>query len=276
MREIRRWMEGIDIRIDIAEYPGHAEEMAREASGSDLVVAVGGDGTVNEVVNGMFGTGAVLGIIPVGSGNGFARSLGIPLSIKKACQILRNLSIRLVDLGFVRTPNRKRYFVSTFGCGFDALIAKAVSHERGIFRALWVYIWEGIKSYGTFRRRIKVMEVKGEMDGEDFERGCMMLNFANSNKYGGGVKVASEASLEDGMLDVVVMYPAGIWEGLGHVASLFMNGLEKRPGVESFKIRGAVLKSVHPPIAQVDGDPFPLELPVEVRVIPKALPVITP
>jgi diacylglycerol kinase family enzyme len=78
--EIRKYMEraGIEFEMEIAEYPGHVEEMARRASWADVVVAVGGDGTVNEVVNGIIGKGAALGIIPIGSGNGFARSLGIP------------------------------------------------------------------------------------------------------------------------------------------------------------------------------------------------------
>jgi YegS/Rv2252/BmrU family lipid kinase len=275
--EIRKYMEraGIEFEMEIAEYPGHVEEMARRASWADVVVAVGGDGTVNEVVNGIMGKGAALGIIPIGSGNGFARSLGIPLSVKKACRLISDGSIRFVDIGFVRTPSCKRYFASTFGCGFDAILAKEASHERSIFRALWVYIWKGIKSYGIFRRRIKRMRVEGEMDGEEFKRTCMMMNFANSREYGGGAKVAPMASLEDGMLDVVLMDPVGIWRGLGHLSALFMGGFTDRPGIESKRIERAFLKIVDPPIAQMDGDPFPLELPVEVGVIQKGLPVIS-
>lgn len=297
---------GLDYRLQAAEEHGQVEELARAAAGSGakFVVAVGGDGTVNEAINGMMRARAeaggadqcVLGIIPAGSGNGFARSLGIPRSASEVCRLLVNGAARRVDLGRMtatgeRQPAtgtdgfrdtgcgmgvatggrvRDRYFAGTIGFGFDALIARETCRRRGRFRSLAIYAWGGLKSY----LGLASVLVKGEIDGRPFERSCLLLDFANGPEYGGGARIAPKASLDDGLLDVVVVDQAAIWRLLGHLPALFTGRLADRPGTETFQARAAAIESVQPPLAQMDGDPIELELPARIEVVPRALSVL--
>ena len=193
-----------DYSIKETEYSGHAYEIAKAAAkkGFDFVIAVGGDGTVNEVGRALTHTNTAMGIIPCGSGNGLARHLMIPLDIKKSIEIINKRTIHKLDYGMINDYP----FFCTCGMGFDAYISMkfAKAGKRGAVTYLENILREGVK--------YKAEKYIVECEGESLECRAFLISCANASQYGNNAYIAPQASMSDGLMDVIIMEPFDILE----------------------------------------------------------------
>lgn len=248
------------------EGPNEAGEMTKRGveQGFRVIVAVGGDGTINEVARHLLDSPIVLGVIPYGSGNGFARSLNIPLKASKAIQRLNTMRVQGVDSGTVNdTP-----FFNMGGLGFDAEVSLrfAQSGNRGILG----YMLTVISTMLYFKpRRCKV-----ELDGNWMEREVFMLSIANSPQFGNGAYIAPHASMQDGLLDLCFVYPFPLALFPKMVYHLFNRTAHKSRYVECRKIKVLKIEVDPDEVVHLDGEPRKLGAILKIKVLPKSLKVI--
>ncbi|WP_400190559.1 diacylglycerol/lipid kinase family protein [Hymenobacter sp. B81] len=188
---------GLHYEVRPTQYAGHAEELAREAArqGFGVVVAVGGDGTVNEVGRGLLGTGSALAVLPRGSGNGLARHLGIPLEPAAAVALLRQPRVLPIDVGRLNG----RPFFCTAGLGFDAHVSRCFA-QAGT-RGLSTYVRVALREYQRYQSCPVEIELNGQRIGTD----CYVLAFANAAQYGNNAYIAPLADIRDGLLDLCLI-----------------------------------------------------------------------
>jgi YegS/Rv2252/BmrU family lipid kinase len=254
---------GCQVEFSFTQQPGHATELASTASsaGFDLVVAVGGDGTVNEVAQGLIGTNTVMGIIPMGSGNGLARELGISMNMRKSANSLLKGSTLLLDICLL---NNQR-FLCTSGIGFDALIADQMSKasSRGFLKYVQLVIRESIV-YKPLNTRMKI-------DGLLIEKPTFLITFANASQFGNNAFIAPGASMTDGLIDVVIVRKfKKIWMPVFAVA-LFTKLVPRLPFVECFKARQIDLEMAGTPVFHFDGEPGKLNIPAQIKLDEKKM-----
>ena len=258
-------LESAGHKVVYTQYQGHAEEIARQAA-ERVVVAVGGDGTVNEVARGLYGTDKVLGIIPCGSGDGLALHLGISRKFDKALDAVLNGKVRQIDAGTING----RMFFSVCGLGFDAMVSErfAKSQKRGLisYLELGMEVW---KEFQPDKYQITV-------DDKTWESHAALITVANSSQWGNGAKIAPYADITDGLLDVTI---ADMFTGIEMpaLACLLMTGhldVSHRIHCHQGKNIRIVRKSSGP--AHADGDWFEAGSEIDIRVIPGALNVLVP
>lgn len=238
--------------------PGHATELASKASsdGFDMVVAVGGDGTVNEVALGLIGTSTPMGIIPVGSGNGLARELGISMNMRKASHTL--IEGTNIQIDVCRINNQR--FLCTSGIGFDAQIADLMdkASSRGFFRYIQLVIRESII--------YKPLKMKMNINGKAIEQEVFLVTFANASQFGNNAYIAPAASMTDGLIDVVVVKPfSKLWLPVFGIG-LFAGIIPKLPFVDCYKTSQIKLELADTSIFHFDGEPGKLDFPAEITV----------
>lgn len=250
--------KGFEVTHEFTQYPGHATELASRAaaSGFDLIVAVGGDGTVNEVALGLMDSAAVMGIIPMGSGNGLARELGISMNLMKSVRTL--VDGKNLHLDICRLNNQR--FLCTSGIGFDALIADKMSKatSRGFLKYVQLVVQESI-----FYRPLAV---KLKIDGRLLEKQVFLVTFANASQFGNNAFIAPGASMTDGLIDVVVVRKfAKIWMPVFAVA-LFTGLVPRLPFVECYKGKNIELDEAETPYFHFDGEPGKLSTPSKIGI----------
>jgi YegS/Rv2252/BmrU family lipid kinase len=248
----------------VTECAGHGRVWAREAlqSGTDLVIAWGGDGTVNEVASMLVGTTVPLGIVAGGSGNGLARELGIPTDPARALAIAFARQTRSIDVGTLAG----RHFINVAGFGFDARVAQrfnAGEHARGLMRYVRLTLLERF-SYEPQRYRIRWDE--GAFDG-----GALIVACANSRQYGNGASIAPMARFDDGWLDLVIVEPVSPWRDIWRARRLFTRTLLQDGHARSARVRRVTLDADAPVPCHVDGEPFTADPPIDIRIQPGAL-----
>lgn len=262
-----------DLELIETEAPGHAKELAREAAaaGCDLVLVAGGDGTANEVAWGLLGSAVALGLVPVGSGNGLARTLRIPLRPAAALRVLRDAAVRSMDVGFAND----RPFLNVSGAGLDALVgADFHSHGRsGGRRGVLTYVRLSIPR--ALRYRAPEWRLRAEA-GAGFEGRALIVAAVNGRQYGGGAILAPAARLDDGLLDVVVFEDAGALEVLANAPRLFLGTIAGFRRYRHLRAAAARLESAAPFLHHRDGEPEDAATALELRVEPKALRVLVP
>jgi len=252
-------------RIALTEYPGHAEILARESKES-IVVAVGGDGTVNEVARGLLGTGKTMGIIPCGSGDGLALDLGISRNIRKALGTVMNGKLRTIDSGII---DGHRFF-STCGIGLDAEVSRrfASSTKRG----LATYIRDAFSVWHGFNPE----KIEIDVDGETFDCYPVLISVCNSGQWGNDARIAPEASPDDGLLDVMVVDMFQSVE-IPVLASRLMTGrLLGSSEVHMFRGRNISIRRQSEGPAHFDGDCFTGGKCIEISIVPGSLNVLVP
>ncbi len=261
-----------DYAVYLTREAGHATQLACEAvaAGADLVIAVGGDGTVNEVARGLLGTPAALGIVPVGSGNGLARALRIPLRPDAALAALEGGARRRIDVGFVNG----RPFLNVAGVGFDAAVGHAFheSGRRGRRRGLLGYLRLCVAELRTYRPQRLAIEVAAER----VELSAFVVTFANGPQYGSGALINPGARLDDGRLEVVVFENGPWWRSLLAAPRLFLGGLERSPSYRRLAGDAALVTAGTPAPVHCDGDPAGLAERIEVTLQHRALEVVVP
>ena len=249
-------------------YGGHASELVHEylAKGVVHFVAVGGDGTVNEVAREAFKANATLGIIPCGSGNGLARTLKIPLKAEKAIETINDFLKIKMDVGVIN----ENYFFCTCGVGFDAKIGKKFAKQKT--RGFSTYVKTTIREYLRYSpKRYKI-----KIDGVKYARKALLITIANAGQYGNNAYIAPNASLNDGILEVCVLKPFPLIKSIILGIRLFRKSVDKSRYLEIINGRSIVFKKKKKRQFHIDGEPIKLMGPVKVDVIPSALEVITP
>ncbi len=258
-------LESLGYRVVYTEYSGHAEEIARLAS-EHTVVAVGGDGTVNEVARGVISSGKTLGIIPSGSGDGLALHLGISRNFEKALDTVVNGTPHTIDVGTING----RLFVSVCGVGFDALVSErfAKSGRRGLVS----YIEQGI---GTWRE-FKPEKYHITVDGRTWENEAALITVGNSSQWGNDARITPLADVSDGILDLTVADMFNTLE-IPHLACLLMTGhLDKSSRIHCYRGKNIKIQRKHSGPAHADGDWFEAGTQIDIHVIPGALNVMIP
>jgi YegS/Rv2252/BmrU family lipid kinase len=261
-----------DYAVYMTREPGHATALARDAvaAGADLVLAVGGDGTVNEVARGLLGSAAALGIVPVGSGNGLARALRIPLPPAEALAALEASPRCRIDVGELNA----RPFLNVAGLGFDAAVGHAF-HERGRRggrRGLLGYVRLSLLEL----RRFRPPRVALQAGGETVDVDAFVVTFANGPQYGSGAVINPGGKLDDGRLETVVFEAGPLWRTLAAAPLMFLGGLERSAGYRRFSGTSAIVTARSPVPVHRDGDPEAPVDRVEVRLRPRALEVVVP
>ena len=251
---------------------GHARELAHEAAaaGCELVLAAGGDGTANEVAWGLLGSEVTLGLVPVGSGNGLARTLRIPLRPAAAVAALASGLTRRMDVGFLD----ERPFLNVAGAGLDALVgADFHSHGRnGGRRGILTYVRLSLKRALSYQAESWALEAGAWR----FEGRALIVAFVNGRQYGGGAIVAPHARLDDGRLDVVVFEDAPRAEVILNAPRLFLGTIDRFARYRHAST--ATARLVGPPefLRHRDGEPDAAAAQAEVRLEPKALRILVP
>jgi diacylglycerol kinase (ATP) len=261
-----------DYAVYLTREAGHATDLAREAvtAGADLVVAVGGDGTVNEVARGLIDSPAALGIVPVGSGNGLARALRIPLRPGPALAALEAGVRRRMDVGFLNG----RPFLNVAGVGFDAAVGHAF-HEhgrQGRRRGVVSYVRLCLLQLRGFRPSRLTIEVAPER----LDLTVYLATFANGPQYGSGAVVNPGGKLDDGRLEVAIFEYGPLWRAAVAASRMFLGGLERAPGYRRFSGPAAAVTAGAPAAIHCDGDPAGMTEHIDVRLRPRALEIVVP
>ena len=256
-----------DFSIAETRYSGHACEIAAEAAseGAFAVVAVGGDGTVNEVGRAVAGSQTALGIIPCGSGNGLARHLMLPMDARKALAVINAGVVHALDYGII---NGKPFFC-TCGMGFDAFISMkfAEAGKRGPATYLENILREGL------RYRPEIYEITADSGNTSTSR-AFLISCANASQYGNNAYIAPAASMNDGLLDVTIMEPFDMIEAPQLSIDMFNKTLDKNPRIKTFKTQNLHVKRQSPGLIHFDGDPVMDSADVDISVVKAGVNVI--
>lgn len=246
--------------------PGEATSLAREAAASyDLVVACGGDGTLNEVVSGAAGVRPV-GFIPCGTGNDFARTMGISLDPRQAARQLLNGTAHPVDLLALESPGGApvmRYAINVVGVGLDAAVAARMNRQPRLGGGCLSYLWALMIELG----RLEPVRLRLEVDGQRWEGAALLVAIANAISYGGGMRIAPQARVDDGLLDVVVVGPMGRIEFLRTLPRVFNGSHLQHPAVSWQCGREVLVECDQPAPVLVDGD-VRAQTPLRVKLLP--------
>lgn len=254
--------------IAFTQYAKHGTELARDAAlrGYNIVVAVGGDGSVNDIIAGLYNTDVSLAIIPKGSGNGLARTLKIPLDTAKAIAVINQEKYSKIDLG----EANRHLFVSNVGVGFDALVAKkfAKSNRRGIA----MYSWIVIKHLWRYKEWVWELEV----DGKIYKEKSFILTIANARQFGYNFQIAPLADLQDGLFDIVILkkYPKIL--GAFIAIRAFRGTLLKSRFVQYLQGKNVIIRHPALNLLQVDGDVHSCSKEIKITLLPAALNILVP
>ena len=258
----------LDATVVPTQRPLHATELARQAiaEGCDTVVAIGGDGTINEVATGLIGTKTTLGLIPCGSGNGLGRHLGIPKPNQLAFDTLLKGRTRVIDSGAANG----RPFFNVMGLGFDADIADRFAKltRRG-FNA---YVRTTLSAWSSYEPQNIVIR----NGNQTIESPALILSVANSDQFGNNCYIAPGAQVDDGLIDLTILKPVGFFKALPLAMRLFRGSLDGSPHALRMQGTKFVIQRPTAGLVHTDGEPFITSAEVTVTVLPKSLRVLVP
>ena len=270
---------GLHFEHDLTEAPGHAVELAKSAAkkGYELVVSVGGDGTINEIVNGLYEAGNIgnvmLGIINTGAGGDYIRTIGIPRNYKEACYCLTNPRKLVLDLGVAEYVSKgqrmKRLFVNFAGLGLDAEVVKATTQKFKALGSIPSYLMGLLTTFLFYQNR----EVSLIVDGEANQRRVCAVLMSNGRYGGGGMLVAPNADPADGLLDVLIIDDLSKLDLLWSLPRIYKGTHLTHPKVTVKRAREIEVRTGQPMFLQADGE-FLGEAPARFYVLPTALSVV--
>lgn len=267
---------GLSFDAQFTEGQGHAVELAREAAGDGYryVVAVGGDGTVHEVANGiMESSGArdtTLGVISTGTGGDFVRSIGVPRQYVPACSALMSRHRSRIDVGVVEFMNKgqklRRFFVNAAGLGFDAAVAESTERLPKYFGGTIPYVFGLVRTLAGYRNKNVVLRM-----GDTIEKlRIVTIVVANGGYYGGGMHVAPDADLRDGRLDLMIVKDMGKIALLKAFPRVYQGTHVTHPSVSMSKLSEIVIDTSEPVLVHADGE-LVGEGPASFHILPGAL-----
>lgn len=257
-----------DMAIQITSQPGEATALARKCAQEkvELIIAIGGDGTINEVGTGLVGTEVALAIIPTGSGNGLARSLNIPTNLRHACELIKQQTVTYIDVG----QANNRYFFLVFGLGFDAVVGKRFSESS--LRGPIPYFYYSFKEY--FEYRPPKMEIV--FNGYAKKIQPFVVAVANGKQYGNGALIAPDAKLNDGFFDVCIVHRLTVFQAFTAIPKLFKGKIHNFHEVEFHKTDALQIVRDEPGIINIDGEPIEEGATINIKILPKKLKIIAP
>ncbi|MGB0403711.1 MAG: diacylglycerol/lipid kinase family protein [Salibacteraceae bacterium] len=271
IKDIKQSFEGLDYTLRLTEYAKHATEIAHEYrdAPNTVVCAVGGDGSLNEIARGLVNSNTPMGLIPVGSGNGLARHLKIPLTVKGAIEVIKKDREIDIDTGYMNNEA----FIVTCGVGFDAEVSYNFAQRST--RGLLGYVKESIMLFPTY----KAKKYKVTANGISKEREAFSISVANASQYGNDAVIAYEASVTDGLIDLCIIkkYPKVFGPQIG--ISLFMSNLHNSRFYRGLQTEHILIESLNNETechAQIDGESIIMQYPIEIKVSPGSLKVIVP
>ena len=249
----------------VTEYVGHATQLAEHFAleGYYAVVAVGGDGTVNEVATALVGTNTALGIIPNGSGNGFARHLDISTRMNRALEMLNNSETIQVDYATVNDIP----FFSTFGVGFDAVVAQDFADSSRGFNGYVQSIFKDL-----FQDQAETYQLVG--NGIEMTTKAFLVNFANAGQWGYDAYIAPKASIQDGWLDVAIVSEFPIAAAPGLALSLFTKNIDENLHMNTLRIKEMTLTREQDGVVHIDGTPTQMGKELHVKIVEDGLKVL--
>lgn len=260
---------GWQVEVTPTRYAGHAIELARAAAeqGYEIVAAAGGDGTVNEIVNGIAHTRTALAVLPFGTGNVWVRELKLPLNPLEAAAALGVGHTVSLDLGMAG----ERYFLLMAGVGFDAAVTRAVHPEAKRKLKLLAYLVQAVLT----ARDIRGTRTRIELDGRVVKGRVLMVVIGNSRLYGGFLQITHQATLTDGLLDVAVINGQDVRSAPLHILSILLRRYNFNPDMNYYRAQEVQISSATPLEVQVDGDAIGTT-PMTFRVAPGALRALVP
>jgi diacylglycerol kinase (ATP) len=252
--------------VRFTKHASHATELAKEAieKGIPTVIAVGGDGTVNEVASALVNTSTTLGILPTGSGNGLAHHLRIPMNLIQALKVINGGKSKQIDTVSING----RLFTSIAGIGFDATVAEkfASSGVRGFVSYMRIILQEF--------RKYEPRDYNITIDGEPYFRTALMISFANSDQFGFHSRIAPQAKIDDGFLDICVVGKPSVLKVFFIAPRVFFGSLGKTGYVEYFKGSRVELTGIESANVNIDGEAVKMDKNVSIKVNPLSLRVI--
>eukprot|EP01098_Paradermamoeba_levis_P013660 TRINITY_DN6268_c0_g1_i1.p1 TRINITY_DN6268_c0_g1~~TRINITY_DN6268_c0_g1_i1.p1 ORF type:complete len:272 (+),score=-2.97 TRINITY_DN6268_c0_g1_i1:594-1409(+) len=255
---------GASAKILFTEERSHATTLVTENLSTEnwkAVVAVGGDGTVNEIARVLVGSDIPIGVLPLGSGNGLARHLGIPLTLEASLKRLFEGVVTTIDSAQLNDIP----FFCTAGMGFDAYVGHLFSQQSK--RGLASYVNVSFKSYWAYKPQ------RFRLNGQDTD--AFSLSFANAGQFGNNAWIAPAASLQDGFLDVCTISPFPKWYGTSLAYQLFTRQMKSSKFINYQRVQEAVVETEMPPMIHYDGEPLQLYTTrIEVKIIPHSLKII--
>ncbi len=257
-----------DVSIVMSEYAGHAREIATQAvnDGIEIVIAIGGDGTVNEVGSALCGTDTALAIVPSGSGNGLARHLRISMNASRALQVLNNGVVGQFDYCRI---NDKPFFC-TCGMGFDAAVSYKFSNEGT--RGFITYIKTALSEYIKYQPQDYVINI----DGTELKEKAFVIACCNAAQYGNNAYIAPRATMQDGLIDVTVMHPFNMIESPLIGARLFLRQLNHDNHVSIYRGKHVIIERNQDDIVHIDGDPRVMPARVEIENVSRGIHILVP
>ena len=279
---IEKELRSLDLPFDhrLTDARGHATTLAREGveKGYEMIVAVGGDGTVNEVVNGLMTPGGdkaevVLGVIITGRGSDLARTIGIPSDYREACARLAGERTTTIDLGLVKFYQegepRQRYFVKVGGGGFDAEVAERANRAPNFMGGTIPYLSSLVTTLIAYRNKHVELILD---EGEPIQMVANSVIVANCQYFGGGMRVAPDADPKDGLFDVIVIGDIDKVDFLMTVPKVYDGTHLTHPQVDAYRAKRVEVRSQHRLLLQVEGEVCG-EAPLSFDIVPSALQI---
>jgi YegS/Rv2252/BmrU family lipid kinase len=258
---------GDDVTISFTERQGHARQLgeAAVAGNATSVVVWGGDGTFNETAGALLHTSIPLGLVPAGSGNGLAGALGVPRDPGRAIAVALDGRPRAIDAGRMAG----RCFFNIAGVGFDARVAGLFNQRAAGSRGGWPYLVIGVREGCTYC----ALDYDVQLDGESRKYKALLIAFANGREYGLGARIAPDARLDDGLLDVIIVEDAGLLARFWHARHLARGTPQLAPTVTTRRVTRAVIETEGDMEFHVDGEPGRASRRIDVEILPGALTV---
>ena len=260
--------ERFDVYVRFTQGPGHATEMAKKAIEHqfDGVIAIGGDGTINETASALINSPTALGIVPCGSGNGLARHLGIPLIPERALKIINDWHTDSLDYCTVNDIP----FFCTCGVGFDATVSEkfAAAKRRGPIS----YAKNAIIEYLNYRSQEYIIKTHDS----DIAVKAFVIACGNASQYGNNAYIAPRASMQDGLIDVTIIRPFNPIETPIIGIQLFTRQIDKNTNIQSFRTQELTISRPKAAIMHVDGEPLMMEADLHIKCHPSGINIITP
>ncbi|MDE6444181.1 MAG: diacylglycerol kinase family lipid kinase [Muribaculaceae bacterium] len=268
MVESRLGEHGISVTSVETAGSGDAGAFATQAAveGYDMVISAGGDGTVNEIAGALSHTQTALGILPLGSGNGLARSLWIPQDVGEALKIITDGHILTSDRGIAGDNP----FYCTFGIGFDAAVSEKFAQNKR--RGRMTYIKNVIQEFISYQSQPYAISIGGQVLTEN----AFLIAVCNAPQYGNNAYIAPQAKLDDGLLDITVIHSGSPFTTMLVGVDLLAGSLDKNTHIDTFRVSSATITRLKEGPVHVDGDPLTMGKNVEVRCEPGALKIFAP
>jgi YegS/Rv2252/BmrU family lipid kinase len=274
--------EQLTFTVKFTESKGHAIILSREAvrAGSRNILVVGGDGTLNEVVNGIFTTDScattdiLLALIPVGTGNDWGRMFGIPLDYEKAVRIISENNQMLHDIGIIRYHNgeekRQRYFINIAGLGFESVVVKRTNYQKDRGHSgKAIYFYNLLMSLLTYKNsRAEIIA-----DGKAMVADIFSINVGNGRYCGGGMRQTPDALPDDGLLDVTVIKGIGKIEIIRSLKMLYDGTILRHPKIDGYKCKNLKVSSEALMLAEADGESLG-HTPAEFSILPASIRIV--